>query len=100
MDALVEVHTVEEMRTANEIGANLIGVNNRNLKTFEVSLDVSRRLIEFASTSATLISESGVNSKDDIDQLSALGYSGFLIGETLMRSDDAEGSLRELIAAR
>lgn len=96
MDALIEVHTLDEMEIANDIGANLIGVNNRDLKTFEVSLDVSRRLIEFAPPDAVLIAESGINSRADIEGLSAIGYSGFLIGEALMRSGDPEATLREL----
>jgi indole-3-glycerol phosphate synthase len=96
MDALVEVHTVEEMKTAADFGARLIGVNNRNLKTFDVSLDVSRELILQAPSDAILISESGLRSRSDIEELSALGYSGFLIGESLMRSDDPGGDLRRL----
>ena len=96
MDALIEVHTLDEMEIANDIGANLIGVNNRDLKTFEVSLDVSRRLIKFASPDAVLIAESGINSRADIEGLFAIGYSGFLIGEALMRSGDVEASLRDL----
>jgi indole-3-glycerol phosphate synthase len=96
MDALVEVHTVEEMKTAVDIGASLIGVNNRNLKTFEVSLDVSRELIHQAPSDAILISESGLRSRSDIEELSSIGYSGFLIGESLMRSEDPTEVLRGL----
>jgi indole-3-glycerol phosphate synthase len=98
MDALVEVHTKGEMQVANDSGAKVIGVNNRNLKTFEVSLDVSRQLAKYATPEAILISESGIGSRADIDQLTALGYSGFLVGETLMRSGSAEDSLRTLTA--
>ena len=85
MDALVEVHTAEEMQTAAEIGARLIGVNNRDLKTFSVSLDVSRRLAAIAPGDAILISESGLSSRDDLIELRSIGFSGFLIGEALMR---------------
>ena len=85
MDALVEVHTADEMQTAVDIGARLIGVNNRDLKTFEVSLDVSRNLAATAPADAILISESGLSSRDDLVELRSLGYCGFLIGETLMR---------------
>jgi indole-3-glycerol phosphate synthase len=98
MDALVEVHTEEEMRIAADIGATVIGVNNRDLRTFEVSLDVSRRLASGAPRGSHLIAESGLRSREDIDELSQLGYSGFLIGETLMRSDDMDGALRRLTA--
>lgn len=97
MDALVEVHTSQEMRVALDSGAKLIGVNNRNLKTFEVSLDVSRQLGEIAPQDVTLISESGLGSHRDIAELARLGYRGFLIGETLMRSDDPQASLRRLM---
>ena len=93
LDALIEVHDREEMNTAIEIGARLIGVNNRNLKTFEVSLDVSRDLIKYAPEGATMIAESGISSRQDIEDLSALGYSGFLVGEALMRSGNAAGTL-------
>lgn len=85
MDALIEVHTESEMETANEIGAQLIGVNNRDLRTFEVSLDVSRRLVDHAPASAVLISESGLKTRGELIELQELGYSAFLIGETLMR---------------
>ncbi|MEP6704232.1 MAG: indole-3-glycerol phosphate synthase TrpC [Acidobacteriota bacterium] len=88
MDALIEVHTVEEMKIAGEMGANLIGVNNRNLRTFEVSLDVSRRLAGIAPAGAMLVSESGLKTRDELVELRSLDYSAFLIGETLMRKAD------------
>jgi len=96
MDALVEVHSVEEMEIARSIGASLIGVNNRDLRSFTVSLDVSRRLIEHAPADSVLVSESGLRTRDELLELHALGYSGFLMGETLMRSKDAALALREL----
>jgi len=86
MDVLIEVHTAEEMKIADEIEAKLIGVNNRNLRTFEVSLDVSRDLVKFAPSGAALISESGLKNRDELLELQSLGYSAFLIGETLMRT--------------
>ena len=96
LDALVEVHTAEEMEVAAEAGANLIGVNNRNLRTFDVSLDVSRELATLAPKGATLVAESGLRTRDDLTELRSLGYSAFLIGEALMRSGDLERELREL----
>lgn len=96
MDALVEVHTSDEMRRAEAIGANLIGVNNRDLRTFDVSLDVSRELAKVAPPTAILVAESGLRSRDEIVELASLGYSGFLIGETLMRSNDVRGELELL----
>jgi indole-3-glycerol phosphate synthase len=86
MDALIEVHTEDEMTTATKIGARLIGVNNRDLRSLEVSLDVSRRLIQVAPDSAILVSESGLQTRDELIELQALGYSAFLIGERLMRT--------------
>ena len=94
LDALVEVHDLAEMEVAAEIGAMLIGVNNRNLKTFEVSLDVSRELIKYAPPGAIMIAESGISSRREIAELSGLGYSGFLVGESLMRSGDATSALK------
>ncbi len=98
MDALVEVHTGKELERAEGIGATLIGVNNRDLHSFEVSLDVSRELIKFAPLGATLIAESGLQTREDLAELKNLGFRGFLIGETLMRSADIEKTLKELSA--
>lgn len=86
IDALVEVHNVDELERVKHLGAKLIGVNNRDLKTFDVSLDVSRELIKHAPDDAVVISESGLKTKNDLIELHDLDYSGFLIGETLMRS--------------
>lgn len=99
MDALVEVHDDFEMHRAASAGATLIGVNNRNLHTFEVSLATSMRLAALAPDKALLISESGLRSATDLIQLKQVGYSGFLIGEALMRSDDPELALRRLVEA-
>lgn len=96
MDALVEVHTADEMRRAQRCGAKLIGVNNRNLRTFEVSLDVSVKLSQEAATVTVLVSESGLRTRDDLRRLQAVGYRGFLIGEALMRADDPAEVLRAL----
>ena len=96
MDALVEVHTSEELGRAVQAGAQVIGVNNRNLSTFEVSLETSVQLAPAAPKDTLLISESGIGSADDIQRLRGLGYRGFLIGETLMRADDPEELLAQL----
>lgn len=98
LDAIVEVHDAAEFETAIGIGAKIIGVNNRNLKTFEVSLDVSRELIKLAPDDVIMITESGLKTAEEILELKQLGYSGFLIGETLMRSGDVETELRTLIS--
>lgn len=94
MDALVEVHTREEMDRALSCGAKLIGVNNRNLATFEVSLETSAQLASIGREDALLVSESGIGSADDIGLLYELGYRGFLIGESLMRADDPGAALK------
>ena len=96
MDALVEVHTREEMERAVKSGAKLIGVNNRNLSTFEVSLDISAQLAPIGGDGVLLISESGIESSDDVHRLYDLGYRGFLIGESLMRADDPAEELKKL----
>jgi indole-3-glycerol phosphate synthase len=94
MDALVEVHTSDEMRRAVACGAKLIGVNNRDLRTFEVSLETSLSLAREVPPDALLISESGLNNAADLKRLYDAGYRGFLIGETLMRADDPAAALR------
>lgn len=96
MDAIVEVHDRDEMEIAAAVGATLIGVNNRDLRTFEVSLDVSRELIKYAPPDAVLIAESGIRSAEDIRELSELGYSAFLIGEALMTSGNIVSELKRL----
>jgi indole-3-glycerol phosphate synthase len=96
MDALVEVHTSEEMKRAKAAGATLIGVNNRDLRTFTVSLETSLTLARQAPPEALLISESGLHSAGDLQRLRDAGYHGFLIGETLMRADNAADMLRDL----
>jgi indole-3-glycerol phosphate synthase len=93
---LVEVHTLAELERAKSIGAKIIGVNNRDLHSFKVSLDVSRELIKHAPPEALMIAESGLKTVDDLLELKDLGFKGFLIGETLMRSENAENELRKL----
>ncbi len=96
LDVLLEVHTLEELERAKKIGAKIIGVNNRDLQTFKVSLDVSRKLIKHAAKDSLLISESGLQTREDLMELHGIGFNGFLIGETLMKSENVEKSLREL----
>lgn len=95
MDALVEVHTHEEMQRALGCGANVIGVNNRNLATFDVTLQTSIDLAAAAVNNPVLISESGIETASDIEILRQAGYRGFLIGESLMRSENPAQLLRE-----
>ena len=97
MSALVEVHTLAELEIAASIGANLIGVNNRNLQTFEVSLDASRQLIKYRPSGSLMIAESGISSREQIVELKSLNFNGFLVGESLMRADVTRKSLEALI---
>src|SRR5438094_3705943 len=98
LDALVEVHTLDELRRALNAGAKMIGVNNRNLQTFQVSLETSERLIAEAPRDRIMVSESGLQDAESLRRLDVLGFRGFLIGETLMRATDPEKALRDLIA--
>lgn len=96
LDALVEVHTKAELVRALNCGARVIGVNNRDLRTFAVSTATSTLLARAAPRDAILVSESGLN-PEEVRRLRAVGYKGFLVGETLMRSADPEKTLREFI---
>jgi indole-3-glycerol phosphate synthase/phosphoribosylanthranilate isomerase len=93
LDALVEVHTKEELDRAVANGAKLIGVNNRDLRTFEVSTETSVNLAQFAPPETVLVSESGLT-PIEVRKLKAVGYKGFLVGEALMRAVDLESELR------
>jgi indole-3-glycerol phosphate synthase len=99
LDAVVEVHTSEELRRAVGAGAKIIGVNNRDLRTFQTSLETSERLIAEAPRNRVMISESGLQNAKSLRHLQSLGFRGFLIGEALMRASDPEKCLRDLIAA-
>src|SRR3984885_4942896 len=98
MAALVEVHDAEELQPALASGARIIGVNNRNLHTFEVSLETSIRLAGKIPSGVVKVSESGIHSSTDVQQLRAAGYQAFLVGEHLMKSVDPTGALRALVS--
>jgi indole-3-glycerol phosphate synthase len=97
MDALVEVHDSNELQRALDAGAGLVGVNNRDLRTFAVSLDTSIELARAAPSNLLLISESGLHARADLLRLKEAGYQGFLIGESLMRANDPAAALKTLI---
>jgi len=99
LDALVEVHTSQELARAVAVGARIVGINNRDLGTFQTSLDTSERLIAEAPRDRIMISESGLQNPKSLRHLRALGFHGFLIGEALMRAPDPEAALRALIGA-
>lgn len=97
MDALVETHTATELSRAVKLGAKLIGINNRNLKTFETSLDTFKRLAPMTPSGTFLVAESGINTADNILDLTEHGAQAFLVGESLMRQDDVELATRRLL---
>ena len=97
LDALVEVHDSAELERALKTDANLVGVNNRNLKTLEVSLQTSLDLADQFPDGIVRISESGIRSPDDLKQLLDAGYQGFLVGESLMRQSDRRRALASLL---
>jgi len=97
MDALVETHDESELERAIELGASLIGINNRDLRTFDTTLDTFAGLARRVPEGATLIAESGIFTRDDIEKLAKDGAQGYLIGESLMRQDDVARAVRELM---
>lgn len=98
LQALVEVHTADEMARAIQAGASIIGVNNRDLTTFNVDLETSTRMAALAPRGTTVVSESGIHNGRDIRRLKSAGFSGFLVGEHLMRAGNPGDALAELIA--
>lgn len=96
MAALVEVHDERELDAALNSGADIIGVNNRNLHTFQVTLETSLRLVERMPAEAVKVAESGVHSRDDVRRLQDAGFHAFLVGEHLMKAADPAAALREL----
>lgn len=96
LDVLVEVHDDREFDVAIECGADLIGVNNRNLATFEVDLDVTERLAGRAPAGVVLVAESGISGPADVLRLESAGAHAMLVGESLMREPDPGLALREL----
>jgi indole-3-glycerol phosphate synthase len=97
LDALVEVHNSDELLAALDAGADLVGVNNRNLRTLAVDLDVSEALIARIPKGVTAVSESGIKTPADITRFMALGYRAFLIGERFMMMADPGAELRDLL---
>ena len=97
LDVLVEVHDGEELERAAAAGADLIGINNRDLQSFDVSLETTLQLAPQAPEDAVVVSESGIHTAQDIAQVRACGVHAFLIGESLMRADDPGIQLAELL---
>src|SRR3954466_7197871 len=97
LDVLCEVHDEHELETALQAGCSIIGVNNRNLRTFDVDLNTSLNLAAKIPATALRVAESGISAPDDIVALRSVGYQAFLIGESLMRTDHPGQSLADLI---
>ena len=98
LDVLCEVHSADELQRALDVGFDLIGVNNRNLHTFQVDLNTSLELAAKIPQTVVKVAESGIETREDIARLRAAGFDAFLIGETLMRAARPGEALRELLA--
>ena len=98
MTPLVEVHSADEMQRAKACGAQCIGINNRDLTTFETTLETTFRLADQAPDNALLISESGIRSADDVVKLKNVGVEGILVGEHLLRQGDVSVAVAELMS--
>ena len=97
MAALVEVHDAGELDRAKRAGAQLIGVNNRDLKTFKTTLDTTFELLDYMPSDALVVSESGINHREDVKRLAEAGVDAILVGEALMRERDIGAKVRELL---
>lgn len=97
LDALVEVHTEQELETALKAGAGMIGINNRDLKTFEVKIETTERLMPLVPPGILAVCESGIDSPAQIKRFEAVGARVFLVGEALMRAPEPGAKLRELL---
>ena len=98
LDVLCEVHDADELRRATILGFDLIGINNRDLRTFQVDLKTALRLAEQFSSNALRVAESGIHSAHDLAELRAAGYQAFLVGESLMKAPSPALALQDLLA--
>ena len=96
MDAIVEVHNEDELNMALDIDADVIGINNRDLEDFSVDLQVTFDLLTDVPAGKTVVSESGIHTRADVEELEAVGVDAVLVGEALMRAPDPEAACREL----
>ena len=98
MDVLIEVHDAAELERATLLKSPLMGINNRNLKTFDTTLDTTRTLSKLVPTDRMIVCESGLNTPDELADMARYGARSFLIGESLMRQDDVAAATRSLLA--
>ncbi len=98
MDALIEVHDRAELDRAAGLNSKMIGINNRNLQTFEVTLDTTRQLAKHVPVDRMIVAESGLHRPEDLADLARYGARSFLIGESLMRQDDVTAATRAILA--
>ena len=98
MDVLLEVHDADELERASRLKSPLMGINNRNLKTFDVTLDTTRQLSKLVPADRMIVCESGLFSPEDLADMARYGARTFLIGESLMRQDDVTEATRTLLA--
>ncbi len=96
MDALVEIYDEADLERANDIGARLIGINNRDLRTFNTSCEVARGMVSRLSGDQVAVAASGISCRADMERSFSVGVSRFLIGESLVRADNPVAMLREL----
>lgn len=100
LDVLVEVHNMEELERALKLDPMMIGVNNRNLSTLEVDVQTSYDLLQSIPSHCIKVSESGISSNENINNLSEAGYDGFLVGESLMKQDDIAKAVNDILSTQ
>jgi len=98
MGSLVEVHDQAELERAMKIKPDILGINNRNLHTFDVDLETTARLVALVPRGTALVAESGIHTRTDVDRLAAMGADAILVGESLVRAEDTGKKIQELIA--
>ena len=98
MDAIIEVHDEDEMNRAQEFDSGLIGINNRNLKTFVTDIETAIRLHPLVPADRHVVAESGLSKPEDLMKLAKAGISSYLIGESLMRADNVEAATHALLS--
>ncbi|HET6518038.1 MAG TPA: indole-3-glycerol-phosphate synthase [Nitrosopumilaceae archaeon] len=99
LNVLVEVHTKSEFKNALKTEADLIGINNRNLDTLEINLETTKNILDGFEKSRPILSESGINSPEDIQLLKKYGSDAFLVGSSLMKSDNIEENVKKMVEA-